>query len=369
MRKKRADLLLKGLAAEKQKWIVCTRMLAAKYTTVTGDVLLSAGYITLLGGFSQRYRARLLQKWTKALTDAGFQCSKEFVFTELFGDSYQIGKWHADGLPQDQMSINNALVAEKTKQFCLLIDPQMQGTEWLKRAHTAAGTLTATTEAAPAYKKSVELAIEMGRTVVIEQAGATVGAGLQSLLKKHVTKYGAQPMIQFCRKSYKLDVAFRLYVATSHPQPHFDANVTNHVTLLNFSVNLECLQAQMLGLVVLNERRDLDETFAENSREAFESIKSLKDVEKTILSLLAKGVDGLLGDEALVQTLSASKDTAEYVAARLRNIATISAFIEKSREAYAPVAFRAAVLYFALQDLAKVNPMYQFSLRWFKDVL
>jgi hypothetical protein len=44
--------LLKGLSAEKQKWIVCTRMLAAKYTTVTGDVLLSAGYITLIGGFS-----------------------------------------------------------------------------------------------------------------------------------------------------------------------------------------------------------------------------------------------------------------------------------------------------------------------------
>jgi hypothetical protein len=47
-------------------------MLSAKYTTVTGDVLLSAGYITLLGGFSQRYRGLLLQKWTKSLTEEGF---------------------------------------------------------------------------------------------------------------------------------------------------------------------------------------------------------------------------------------------------------------------------------------------------------
>ena len=72
IRKKRADILLKGLSAEKQKWIVCTRMLASKYTTVTGDVLLSAGYITLIGGFSQRFRNRLLQKWAKALTEEGF---------------------------------------------------------------------------------------------------------------------------------------------------------------------------------------------------------------------------------------------------------------------------------------------------------
>ena len=56
----------------------------------------------------------------------------------------------------------------------------------------------------------------------------------------------------------------------------------------------------MLGLVVLNERKDLEESYAENSKEAFESIKALKDVEKTILSLLGQGVDGLLQDETLV---------------------------------------------------------------------
>lgn len=65
-------------------------------------------------------------------------------------------------------------------------------------------------------------------------------------------------MLHFCKKSYKLDGAFRLFLVTTHPQPHFDVNVTNHVTVLNFSVNLECLQAQMLGLVVLNERKDLE---------------------------------------------------------------------------------------------------------------
>jgi len=40
----------------------------------------------------------------------------------------------------------------------------------------------------------------------------------------------------------------------------------------------------MLGLVVLNERKDLDDTYTENSKEAFDSIKSLKDIESTILT-------------------------------------------------------------------------------------
>ena len=113
------------MSAEKQKWIVCTRMLASKYTTVTGDVLLSAGYVSLICGFNQKYRTKLLAKWHKTLTEEGFQCSKDFNFTELFGDSYKIRQWHLNYLPQDQMSVNNALVIEKTKKFCLLVDPQL----------------------------------------------------------------------------------------------------------------------------------------------------------------------------------------------------------------------------------------------------
>ena len=114
-------------------------MLAGKYTTVTGDVLLSAGYISLLGGFTQRYRERLVSKWSKSIIDAGFQCSKVFVFTELFGDSYQTRKWHQDGLPQDHMCVNNALVSAKTLHYSLFIDPQMQGVAWLKRSQALSG--------------------------------------------------------------------------------------------------------------------------------------------------------------------------------------------------------------------------------------
>lgn len=44
------------------------------------------------------------------------------------------------------------------------------------------------------------MAIEMGRTLIVEQVSETVGPSLQSLMKKLVTKHGAQQMLQFCRK-------------------------------------------------------------------------------------------------------------------------------------------------------------------------
>lgn len=108
------------------------RMLTSKSSTVVGDVLLTAGYVTFLSGFSQKYRHRALQRWKRFLEDDDLLNSPEFNFTELFGDSYTMRRWHQHHLPPDTVSINNALVIQKTKRYCLVLDPQMQGVTWLK---------------------------------------------------------------------------------------------------------------------------------------------------------------------------------------------------------------------------------------------
>jgi dynein heavy chain len=107
------------------------RMLSTKYSSVTGEVLLTSGYVNLLSAFSQRYRKVCIFKWQKALNEEGLECNSEFNFTELFGNSYKIRRWHENSLPSDTMSVNNALTIENTKWFSLLIDPQRQGYTWL----------------------------------------------------------------------------------------------------------------------------------------------------------------------------------------------------------------------------------------------
>lgn len=86
-------------------------------------------------------------------------------------------------------------------------------------------------------------------------------------------------MLNFCRKQYKYDKNFDLYVVSTTARPQFDAHITNHITFVNFSINMDSLQAQMLAMVVMNERSDLENTFADNQKEAFESIGSLKAIE------------------------------------------------------------------------------------------
>lgn len=42
--------------------------------------------------------------------------------------------------------------------------------------------------------------------------------------------------------------------------------------------------------------------------------------------------------------------------------------IDKTRELFRPVAFRASVLFFTIIDLAVIDPMYQYSLQWFSNL-
>ena len=67
----------------------------------------------------------------------------------------------------------------------------MQGITWLKREYEGGSGLTVIKQEDPQFKKSIELAVDMGRTVIVEQVGEQIGMNLQSLMKKVVSKYGS----------------------------------------------------------------------------------------------------------------------------------------------------------------------------------
>jgi dynein heavy chain len=68
-------------------------------------------------------------------------------------------------------------------------------------------------------------------------------------------------MIKFCRKQLKLAPGFQFMMQTNLGKPCFDVNFTNYVTLINFYTTVEGLSQNLLGLIVANERSDLEETY------------------------------------------------------------------------------------------------------------
>ena len=61
----RAEKLVSGLASEADRWKISAARLEEDLKNLTGNILLSAGFIAYLGPFTSNYRDIILEKWIK----------------------------------------------------------------------------------------------------------------------------------------------------------------------------------------------------------------------------------------------------------------------------------------------------------------
>ena len=96
--------------------------------------------------------------------------------------------------------------------------------------------------------------------------------------------------------------------------------------------------------------------------------RQLVELEDEILRLLSESTGSLLDDEGLVNTLQQSKITSEEVTNQLIVAEDTEKKIDLARLGYRTAAVRASLAYFVLDDMGRVDPMYQFSLDAYVDL-
>jgi len=133
-------------------------------------------------------------------------------------------------------------------------------------------------------------------------------------------------------------------------------------TLINFTVNRDQLEDQLLAEVVKNERPDLERMKIELTKQQNSFKITLKQLEDNLLHRLSSAGSDILGDKELVLNLEKSKKTATEIEEKVTEAKIASVEINTAREEYRVVATRASIIYFIMNDLTKINPMYQFSL-------
>lgn len=94
----------------------------------------------------------------------------------------------------------------------------------------------------------------------------------------------------------------------------------------------------------------------------FSGKRTLIDLENELLRLLAETRGSILEDADLFNTLQTSKATSLAVQRSLEISETTEVEIDFAREGYRPSAKRASILFFVLNDMGRIDPMYQFAL-------
>ena len=96
-----------------------------------------------------------------------------------------------------------------------------------------------------------------------------------------------------------------------------------------------------------------------------ENKKRIEALQISLLQRLASTKGSLVDDHELLGVLQSTKATSDEVLEQLEKSKETEAEIEIAREEYRPVAERGALIYFLIQDMAKVNRMYESGLRQF----
>ncbi|EDW38589.1 GL12690 [Drosophila persimilis] len=362
-----ANRLVGGLASENVRWAEAVNNFVKQGITLPGDILLITAFISYVGCFTKGFRIDLLLKmWTPFLKsiDPPIPTTESLDPLSLLTDDTTVAVWTNEGLPSDRMSIENATILSNSDRWPLMIDPQLQGVKWIKQKYGE--DLKVIRLGQRSYLENIEKSINAGCTVLIENIDESLDPVLDSLLGRNLIKKGKA--LKIGDKEVEYNSNFRLILHTKLANPHYKPEMQAQTTLINFTVTRDGLEDQLLAEVVKAERPDLEELKAELTKQQNDFKIMLKKLEDDLLSRLSSAGENILGDTALVENLETTKSTASEIEVKVAEAKITSKKIDKAREYYRPAAARASLLYFILNELNTINPIYQFSLKAFSVV-
>ena len=360
----RAEQLITGLGGEKVRWTQFKTDLAEQYTNLTGDVLISAGIMSYLGPFTSLFREKQVNNWVQSCLEKGLPASAKPSLSATLGDQVKIRQWNIDGLPTDSFSIDNGIVVDNARRWPLMIDPQNQANKWVRNMEKD-NNLKVVKPSDSDFLRTLENAVNFGSPVLMENVMEELDPSLEPLLLKQVFKQGPVMCIRLGDATVEYSDQFRFYLTTKMPNPHYLPEVAVKVTLLNFMITPEGLTDQLLGIVVSQERPDLEEQKEKLILEGAENKRKLKEVEDEILHILSSSEGNILEDESAIEALKQSKVIGDDIKEKQAVAEETEKNIDEVRQKYKPVAYSTQVLFFCISTLANIEPVYQYSLQWF----
>ena len=372
-RKNNASKLILLLKDENIRWNEQLVQLHNEENNFLGDIIISSLFISYMAPFSGSYRKRALNTLLELCKKYNISYSPNYSLEKIMSDAVEIRQWTMNGLPNDAVSIENAIMFTNNKKFPLFIDPQLQGNQWIKKLYKGKINIykaDCKEENLKAQLEGIGNDIIKGSLTLLENVTETIDSVYAPIMNQAVflDDSGLEKM-NFNGNDKEYNETFKMIFTTKMSNPHYPPEYYIKMNILNFTVTESGLSEQLLSEVFKCERREKyeqrDKIIAEmgqmNDRSATNSREILTDLKET-------PEDKILDAEELIIKLETGKVLSDEIAVNMKSNILIEKEINELRNEYVPIAERGSILYFVVASMSKIDPMYQFSLEYFKKI-
>jgi dynein heavy chain len=394
MKLNNAKNLLKGLADEKIRWETDRANKQQLIEYLEGECLLCASFLGYFGPFDQEFRRAMSEQFKKDIVDKQIKMRDGFKVELLLTSDVQVTQWNYEGLPSDELSIQNGILTTQPTRYPLCIDPQLQAVKWIKKRDKNISSKYTTNFNDPDMAKKLEIAFREGDSILIENVGEEIDPIIDNILLKKYVTIGGVPKVVIGDKEVDVPMGggskdFIVYMTSKLPNPTYTPEIMGKTSVINYTVNMSGLTDQLLSVVVRHVDEKQDDLRNDLIKETSRDLSELARLQAKILSELVKEgsktsatddsgpIHTLQGNKEkksiienvdLIKNLQDSNDSAKNIQERQKISKITQTAIEAARMEYEPAAKHGAILFFCMQKMNAVSDMYQYSLSSYLEV-
>ena len=183
-----AKKLISGLSREQVRWTDDREVLLEKRIKLIGDCLVCSSFLSYAGPFDFSFRKRMIyQHWSGDVKERGIPSSENFRVEELLTSDVEISQWASEGLPSDELSVQNGILTTRASRWPLCIDPQLQAVSWIKRREEKDNgfKLLNLNEGAQVFLKPLENCIKFGKPCLFENVDEELDPTIDPVLERN----------------------------------------------------------------------------------------------------------------------------------------------------------------------------------------